>query len=534
MKLTTLLGIGAAGLISVASAVWLRAGAPPEVVIAMNEHGLTSLKADKVEFLLTGDFRVEDVLLKKAGGTTYQGSTIGTAVCDPDHRELTVTYPWGIVKTNYATEKGRLTLAITADNTSEDIIQGIHFTPLVLKFPAKVKEYDGSVPLLEHNLGQAAAVKVSYGSGSLAVVSEDMAKPLMLGFPWALDKPANTSFPLSVHTNRVSSYPDSYPTIVRPIPPKGSDHYAVSLRFGRSANDGSLTADVNQKFAATFPQQLHWADRRPIGAIFLATTPPDEKTSNPRGWFGDSRLDVTSPAGRAEFREHLLHLADGAIQIMRDMNAQGAITWDIEGQEYHHATTYIGDPRLVDSLAPEMGAVADEYFARFRAAGLRVGVCVRPQLLRREPDGKTANQTIVDDPTNMLIDKIAYAKKRWGATLIYLDSNVNGTDPNPLDASIIERVAAAFPDCLLIPEHSNLRYYAYSAPFAELRHGAMATPESARDVYPRAFSAIYTADGPLDLYKDNLKAAVRRGDSLMYRTWFTDPQNQKVKAIYSR
>ena len=73
MKLTTLLGIGAAGLISVASAVWLRAGAPPEVVIAMNEHGLTSLKADKVEFLLTGDFRVEDVLLKKAGGTTYQG-----------------------------------------------------------------------------------------------------------------------------------------------------------------------------------------------------------------------------------------------------------------------------------------------------------------------------------------------------------------------------------------------------------------------------------------------------------------------------
>jgi hypothetical protein len=533
MKLTTLLGIGAAGLISVGSAVWLRAGAPPEVAVTMNEHGLQSLKADKVDFLLTGDFRVEEVLLKKASGTLYQGSTIGTAVCDPQKRELTVTYPWGVVKTDYTADKGRLTLAITANNTSEDTIQGIHFTPLVLKFPSKVKEYDGSVPLLEHNLGQAGTVKVSYGSGSLAVVSEDMAKPLMVGFPWALDKPANTNFPLSIHTNRVSSYPDSYPTIVRPISPKGSDRYVVSLRFGRSANDDSLTADVNQKFAATFPQQLHWNDRRPIGAIFLATTPP-EGTNNPRGWFGDSKLDVTTPEGRAEFREHLLHLADGAIQIMRDMNAQGAITWDIEGQEYHHATTYIGDPRLVDTLAPEMGAVADEYFGRLRAAGLRVGICVRPQLLRREADGKTANQTIVEDPTNLLIDKIAYAKKRWGVSLIYLDSNVNGTDPNPLDAGIIERVAAKFPDCLLIPEHSNLRYYAYSAPFAELRHGALATPISALDVYPKAFSAIYTADGPLDLYRDNLKAAVKRGDSLMYRTWFTDPQNQKVKAIYSR
>ena len=33
------------------------------------------------------------------------------------------------------------------------------------------------------------------------------------------------------------------------------------------------------------------------------------------------------------------------------MNAQGMITWDIEGQQFRHATTYIGDPRLVETLA---------------------------------------------------------------------------------------------------------------------------------------------------------------------------------------
>lgn len=535
MKLATVVGICVVSVVGVGAAVLLRAGAPPEVNIAITSKGLMSLKADKVELLQSGDFRVEEVLLKNAQGATHPGSTSGTAVWDPGRREVTLTYPWGTVESTYATDKNRLTLTIMAKNMwSGETIHGIHFTPLVLKFPEMVKEYDGSIPLLEHNLGQVGTVMISYGSGTLAVASEDFAKPLMIGFPWALDKPANTVFPLSVHTNRVSSYPDSYPTIVRPIPPGGSDTYVVSLRFGHSrATEASLAGDLNQKFAEAFPQRLRWTDRRPIGAIFLATT-PQNWTTNPRGWFGDSKLDVTTPAGRAEFRQRLLRLADGTIQIMRDMNAQGAITWDIEGQQYHEGTTYIGDPRLVDALAPEMGEVADEYFRRFRTAGFRVGVCVRPQLLHRNDSDKSASQLPVEDPAALLIDKIAYAKKRWGVSIIYVDSNVNENDSNPMDASIIQRVADALPDCLLIPEHSNLRYYAYSAPFGELRHGAIATPDPVRAVYPSAFSAIYTADGPLDLYRDGLKAAVQRGDSLMYRTWFSDPQNDKVKAIYKR
>ncbi len=120
--------------------------------------------------------------------------------------------------------------------------------------------------------------------------------------------------------------------------------------------------------------------------------------------------------------------------------------------------------------------------------------------------------------------------------MVYMpDSNVNGKDPNPLDVSIIQKVARRLsPDTLLIPEHYNLRYYAYSAPFVELRRGITTTPETVRDVYPKAFSLIYTADGPLDLYKDGLKTAVKQGDSLIYRTWFPDPQNEKVKATYKQ
>ena len=78
-----------------------------------------------------------------------------------------------------------------------------------------------------------------------------------------------------------------------------------------------------------------------------------------------------------------------------------------------------------------MAEVADEYFGRFRAAGLRTGICVRPQLLQVAADKKSANQTPVDDPAGLLIDKIAYARKRWGVTLIYLDSTSTAPIPIP-------------------------------------------------------------------------------------------------------
>ncbi len=522
------------GVAVVSSAVLMKMTKPPEVTVTMNQSGLKSLKSDDVEFLENGAFKVEQVLLKKRNGATYVGPAIGTLDFDQERQELTDTLPWGTIKIGYRASGNKLTLTMTTTNSSgTETIQGLYYIPLTLRFPEKVKEYDGSTPLLMHNVGQVAAVKVSYGSGTLAVVSEDNAKPLMVGFPWATNRPDNTKFPLSVHTGRVNSYPDSYPTINRPITPGNTDTYVVTLRFGRAdAAENKLAGDAYEKFAETFPAQLNWPDRRAIGAIFLASAQENRSSTNPRGWFGDASLNVTTPAGEAEFRKRILSVADESIRIMREMHAQGAVTWDPEGQEFSHATSYIGDPRLVDTLAPEMTPVVDEYFDRFRKAGFRVGICIRPQSLRLSADKRSAAQESVSDPTQLLIDKIAYAKKRWGVSLVYLDSNTNPTDPNALDASIVAKVAAAFPDCLLIPEHSNLRYYSYSIPYAELRHGQFGTLDSVHRAYPNASSLIYTADGPLDLYHAELASAVKRGDILMYRTWYPDPQNEKVKSLY--
>ncbi len=89
---------------------------------------------------------------------------------------------------------------------------------------------------------------------------------------------------------------------------------------------------------------------------------------------------------------------------MKNDNAQGMIVWDIEGQRWPQATTYIGDASLATSLYPNAadaieqpvtlndgsvttpmaynyngnGPLIDQFFAIFRNAGLRTGITIRP------------------------------------------------------------------------------------------------------------------------------------------------------------
>jgi len=533
MRFSTIAILSVTGGALLGAGVLIRSNRPLVASVTLDGKGVKSLQCNNVEYIADGEFRVERVALRKANGESYQGDKSGTAKMDVQRQQLSLTFPWGSVGVTYHTARNQLDLKIQTTNTSSDTIESLLFQPLALKFPDTLQEYDGTTPLLVHNIGDLALVRASYGSGSIVIASEDITQPLMVGFPWANDGPRNTVFPLSVHTGRIPSYPDSYPRIDRPIPPKGTDQYDVSIRFARADTSlAEIAPDLYKRFRDAFPYELKWSDRRPIGAIFLATA-GQNSAANPQGWFGDAHLNIGTPSGKADFRQRLLVLADSAIAVMKNMNAQGAITWDIEGQKFANEVSYLGDPRMVNGLAPEMADVADEYFQRFRSAGLRVGVTIRPQQLIISNGGQKIAQTAAADPAQLLIDKIAYARSRWGITMAYIDSNVDANTNNPMDPAIIQKVAAAFPDVLLIPEHSDLRYYAYSAPYKELRRGEVSTSADVRGVYPKAFSLIYTADGPLDLYHKSLVKAVQEGDSMMYRTWYADPQNEKVKSLFS-
>jgi hypothetical protein len=388
--------------------------------------------------------------------------------------------------------------------------------------------------LVVNSIGQPAIQQLTYNSGVMVLASTDIVKPIQLGFPWSFNSPINTIFPLQVNTGLVSSYPNQYSAINRPIPPGGSDQFPIVLRFGPpGSTEETLAPDIYQSFAAAFPMTLNWPDRRPIGALFLSSAAEGWPT-NPRGWLLDPTIDVFTPAGIANLQAGILAYADNSIAILKSMNAQGMVTWDIEGQQFPDPTSYVGDPTQFLTTAPEMAGIADAYFQKFIAAGLRVGVCIRPQQFVLSPDGTSATQNFVTDPTQLLMNKVAYAVNRWGASLFYVDSNVNLTDPNPIPASIFKTLQAAFPNVLFLPEHSNMQYYAYTAPYKQLNQGNTSTPPDVRTAYPNSFTVIYTADGPITQDFNSLVTAVSAGDVLLFRGWFADPQNAQDQSIYQQ
>lgn len=526
----------------------------PAVTIGFGGSGLSSLRYGSQELLWLnpsdgshgafdgGAFWVSRVTLRERDGkeVTTEGGGPSRVSVDPIHRTVTRTFAWGSVQGRFAPAGSHLGLALTVTNaTPTTTIQAITLQPLWLKFPQKPVEYAQEYAMLTASRDEPGVVTADFGTGTLAVCNEDFHQPLLLGFPFALNRPADTTFPLLVSSGPTDWLHDLVaPYLVRPIAPGHSDTYTLSLRFGPpGATAASLTADIDRKFAAAFPASLPWPDRRPLGYLMLSSTVPHRANGhNPRGWFNNAAdVDVTTEAGRMAFAKRLTEYADNSIRILKAMNAQGMITWDIEGQEYPHATSYIGDPRQVGTLAPEMEPLADAYFARFRHAGLKVGVCIRPQLLVKTADGSASqhDQTDMAQVTQTLIAKALYAHKRWDCTLFYVDSN---GDPNvPYPASVFQNVAAALArqkiTVLLMPEHKSVRYYSVAAPYAELRGGHLGTPDRIRRVYPGAFTVLCTSDGDLDGHHADLVSAVQRGDILLFRAWFDDPQNARVKAI---
>ncbi len=278
------------------------------------------------------------------------------------------------------------------------------------------------------------------------------------------------------------------------------------------------------------PESLDWPDRRPIASLVLATSAAGWPR-NPRGWFIDPTVDVTTPEGLTRFHQRVLQWADTSITIMRSMGSQGMVTWDVEGEQYPQRTSYIGDPRMVDRLAPEMTNVIDEYFRRFRQAGFRVGVTVRPQELVIAADGKSARQVLTSKSADVLIAKIRYAQARWGASLFYVDSNWGGTGLIPLRPGVFRNVTYAVPGVLLIPEHATPGYFALSAPYSDLRNRFWGTPALVRWFYPHAFSVIELADGDLSGERERVVKALKQGDIVMFRGWFRDPANDRIREL---
>ncbi len=533
------LALSAAPMIPPAFAAPISPPAPAVSALQVNsgQSGLTTLQYSGVNLLADGGLSAQTIMLKSADGTLTPGSMTPTSTAyDALSHRLTQTYSWGRVVCRYTPSGSRLNLAVAVTNTSPQTLQQLTLQVLAVKFPNTPAGWTPNAVYIGSNTGDPTVVTADFGSGALAVCNEDVAgKPLLVGFPGRADF---SSRPLIISTTPgwvLSPYLDKY--IARPIAPGATDVYHVSLRFGPSgSSETALAGDLLTRFARTYPQTLHWPDHRAIGTLHLAASETNlHSATNPRGWFADKSVDVVTPEGIAAFHKRILDYADSSVAVLKKMNAQGMVTWDIEGEQYPQTTTYIGDPRLLKTLDPEMDNVADAYFQKFRAAGLRTGLCIRPQQL--VVTGSTANQQELAtnaEVTQLLYDKMAYANKRWGCTIFYVDSN---GDPNvPYDPAIFQtltqKLALNGIKVLVMPEHKNLRYFTCTAPYGEVRLGVTTTPDRVRDVYPKAFMNLYAPDGPMIQDHDALVGAVRRGDILLFRAWWNDPQNAQIQSLY--
>ena len=476
-------------------------------------------------------------------------------------KTMTYQYPWGSVVTKFddTSVANQLNISVTVTNSANSnlTVDGINMYPLTLHFPIMPVNFGSpAYSQLQYNTTGPSVTLANYGSGEVAMVNTDPVKPLYTGFDADQGNTAG-NYGILIGSTPNDNQASFIPKFNRPVSPGATDTYAVQLRFANSGTpDTTVASDIYSGYASAWPMQLNWTDHRPIGTAFLATSPNGSNINQSGGYPTNPRryainnsnpasIDVTTPAGIALFQQQVLAFANQTVSISKSMNALGVITWDIEGEEYPQPTSYVCSPDQIATLSPEMETIVnvpgspyngmkldDAYFKTISDAGLRVGLCVRPQQYVLNSNGTAQQNTLPDNQTAQeMIMKMQYAQKRWGATLFYVDSNVD-INGGTLDPSIFQQVAAAMPNCLIMPEHQTPKYFAYTAPYTQLTNSGSITPPEVKATYPNAFSDIYVADGSITQNMTQLTNAVKAGDNLLFRSWFTDPQNQLVQQVY--
>jgi len=508
----------------------------PCLEVGFNESGFHSMKVNGVELLANADIRIT------LNGKRLQGGKLETT----GRNQVTLTWPELKAAVLYQGSSSHVAYTFEFENTGEVPIRSLDLKPFDIRFPRRPQGHnwfwghghradEGAPAVIAGDWGDAKLAMSAYEDASIrkGAVSDQTVAIELKGpnSPW-------TTYPVI--------YKIRFPT---PIDPGETATFKGSLRVAPSGTPTpDMAKDVYDTFKQNFPFVLNWPDRRPIGVIFLANSGQNWPT-NPRGWFNDPKVDVTTEEGRADFRKRMMELADRSIAIMRDVGAQGMLFWDVEGGEMPHAITYLGDPRALPGHAPEMDAVADEFFRKFIDAGFKTGVTLRPsKIITRPSTGKPAHQQ-VDDPIADMSDKIAYAKKRWGATIFYLDTNVTWPiDTRPLDqdltrgmwqgnATLISSadmvdLARRHPDTLIFPEFPRFGYYSAVGIYGETKTGGrLQTPEDVRAVYPDAMTVWKLGDVDFQVEWEGLLQASLDGDVQVFRAWFGDRANAFVKRL---
>jgi HEAT repeat protein len=507
----------------------------PALIVRYASGGLASVTYDGNE-LLASNIPPDGALTRSDG--TNVGLTLPAGSARLENGVLTRTYPGLVIVTTLRQDKDDLVMTVTYQNKGIQSISAIEDKPFALRFPRRPLgitwkwDYSTSVDLDE----APGVVIADWGVDKLALVVNQGS---------ATADAANTVHPMSMGFGSPSGeIPRAYPITFRttfhpPLEPGHEWTFQASLRFAPSNKPTmEFVGDVYRNFAAAYPFTLNWPDRRPIGTVFLAQSAMHWPT-NPRGWFADEKVDVTTPKGRKAFHDRLMKYADTCIYEIKKCSGQGMICWDVEGDQMPHAITYLGDPRILPKEAPEMDAAADEFFKKFRDAGLKTGVCIRPSQVFSDGAGGWKHRQVRDCIAEMS-DKIAYAKRRWGCSIFYMDTNVrwpyherNNDTTNGMwqgDATILSsrdmvRLCKLQPNVLIFTEFARFGYYGVCSHFSE----GGSTSDEIHATYPRAFTVTKMTDYRDYLNNwDSLREGLTQGDIHLFPSWYGDLLNAYV------
>ena len=466
----------------------------------------------------------------------------------------TYSYAWGSIQTRFVQTGATLNMIVTEQNNAGSgyVLDGAEIFPFALHFPVDPTGFSGYTQYAITSTGPGVSA-ADFGAGRVTAVIPDESVPMYGGWKSA----GGTTYTPLMTTTAPDGLATFLPRLDRAVAPGSSLTYTVSLRFTASgvAADAS---DAYASFAATYPSQMTWTDKRILGTAYLASSPassgdstaPGGFPTNPRRYFNDASVDVTTAAGLQAFQTRVLAVAKANVANAQAMNSQAVITWDVEGEQFPQDTTYVCSPDQIATVAPEMESAVlnpnsgfygqkldDAYFKTLTNAGLRVGVCLRPQVFALASNG-TASQSYLSGNAAIIANlenKARFANARWNATVFYVDSTVD-VNGGVLDPAIFQQLITDLPAFLFIPEESTPRYYAYTAPFYSfIFHTDLGTNAAVYNYYPNAFGAILVNDVSASLlatYQPQLTQSVVKGDILMGHADYWQANDPTLVSIY--
>ncbi|MCU1259068.1 MAG: Ig domain protein group 2 domain protein [Bryobacterales bacterium] len=531
-------------------------GVPPPLTFATQPNGLASLNFQGTEYnftAYTGSTLVP--FAKLAGnGTGYVPTCARSAIGPVVTQNCTFNggTSFSVIVTYSTPDPYTLNASIVATNTDPSTPVGqLQITTLGLS----ILGYDPTTSRMFAVDATNPIAYANFGAGQVAIWNAAPNPVVPLG---------TTDTTLNMNCSGTAC-----PTliVINNLAPGQSKTASFNLRFTAdpAIRPVLLAPEAYGAFAAAYPSILSYPDRRPVMAWFMSDHAKVSAT-NPRGYLQDPSIDVSDVAG---FAARVLNKADAIIREIqaRPIQPQGITIWDLEGQEFVQPTSYIGDPRIFGlGYAPEMDAVADRLFNKFKDAGYKVGITLRPQQLQwvsslpstcaYDPAGDYNQYDIVvgaragqkfykcnsdglsftlvpggngfqtsyrpTDPasvTALLMSKVAYAYARWHTTFYYVDSTV-WVGGAPMPADIFRQLQIAFPDCIFVPEESYAATAGVALPFqAPAAGNPTITPLSWRYDYPTANTVQFLSNCQVSCWAKNFvnyTAGQRIGDIALY------------------